>query len=254
MQTKFYVKTRGADKNAFGKCLQKAIEIAGLDSEIDCIVLYSYAKSNFCMLTEIFGESLIKRMFSFPVNMDPSPKPFLCATEKTYGNREYNNKDIVVCCHLNSQAVFKVDDYASAKYVIALSWTNDGLDEWINRWNAENICRKESAIESNSQTSRIAEIALQDMDISMFETKCLGHSDDIETCKTYIRAIHKYIPEFSPSELQNYLVVKLNWKNKDAVEVAELLQRLKEGRTFRGGEKTNLQVYYKRWKDKSLES
>ena len=79
----------------------------------------------------------------------------------------------------------------------------------------------------------------------------MGHPDDVETCKTYIRAIHKYLPEASPSEVQNILVVELNWKSKDAAEVGELLQRLKEGRRFVGGQKTNLKEYYNCWKEKN---
>lgn len=87
-------------------------------------------------------------------------------------------------------------------------------------------------------------------DFSLIFVHYIGNSDDIETCKTYIRVIHKYLPDASPSQVQNILVVELNWTSKDAAEVGELLQRLKDGGRFVGGQKTNLKEYYNRWKEK----
>jgi len=52
-------------------------------------------------------------------------------------------------------------------------------------------------------------------------------------------------------EVENTLVTELGWEHKNASKVGELLQRLKEGRTFRGGQKTYLKEYYNRWKEKS---
>ena len=55
-----------------------------------------------------------------------------------------------------------------------------------------------------------------------------------------------------PSDITDYLVTELGWENKNAAEVGELLQRLKEGRSFRGGQKTYLKEYYSRWKEKTV--
>lgn len=93
-------------------------------------------------------------------------------------------------------------------------------------------------------------IALKEMDIRMFESKDFHHPDDENTCKTYIRAIHKYMPEVTSSQIEDILVTELNWTSGNAAQVGELLDRLKNGRTFRGGANTGLAQYYKRWKEK----
>lgn len=67
---------------------------------------------------------------------------------------------------------------------------------------------------------------------------------------TYIRTIHKYLPEVSSSQIEDILVTELNWKNENAIQVGELLDRLNNGRPFRGGAKTGLAQYYKGWKEK----
>ena len=247
MNTKFYLKTLGADIDALSKCIDKAIDIAKKDKEIEKIVLLSYTQRNFATVMGLFGERLVKEMFSGPKRLLGCTKSICCATLKTYKN--YRAKDIVICCHMDSDAVFKVDDFVSAKYIIALSWTLDGLDKWIVRWNAENIDNNINTIIA-SKMSPIAEIALKEMDVRMLETKCMGHPDDTETCKTYIRAINKYIPEVTDDELVDYLVTELGWTNKNASEVGVLLKRLKDGGRFVGGAKTGLQEHYKRWKDK----
>ena len=256
MKTKYFADAYGANENALKACINKAIELAQLDHEIQRIVIYSYTKKNFMLVNKLFGVETVNRMFSHPVVFDGIRPSFVCATEITYKREcEYRDspKDVVICCHMDSKAVFKVDDFRTAKYIIALSWTLDGLDDWKNRWNAQNVLSEEEENgEEKATESSLLKIALDEMDARMFGTKTMGHPDDVETCKTYIRAIHKYLPDASPSQIQNILVVELNWKSKDAAEVGDLLQKLKEDRRFMGGQKNRLKEYYDNWKEKQL--
>ena len=80
----------------------------------------------------------------------------------------------------------------------------------------------------------------------------MAHPDDEESCKTYIRTIHKYLQGVTPSDIENYLVTELGWNNRESSEVGKLLQRLKDGRTFRGGQKTYLKEYYNHWKQQLI--
>ena len=252
MKNKYYADAYGADLNVLEACVKKAFEIADADDEIARVVLYSYTKNNFMQVSRVFGDDYVDEMFTRPLRFRECSKPIRCMTVITYKKEcEYRDspKDVVVCCHMDSRDVFKVDDYRTAKYIIALSWTLDGLDAWKKRWNAQNVLDEESEGLVTPHNS-ILMTALREMDIRMFKTKNLGHPNDAETCKTYIRAIHKYLPEVMPAELENCLVTELGWENRNATEAGGLLQRLKEGRTFRGGQKTYLKEYFTRWKAK----
>ena len=254
MKNKFYADAYGADLNALEACVKKAFEIADADDEIARVVLYSYTKNNFMQVSRVFGDDYVDETFTRPLRCSECSKPIRCMTAITYKKEcEFRDspKDVVVCCHMDSKDVFKVDDYRTAKYIIALSWNLNGLDAWKKRWNAQNVLEEETVEESMTRHNSVLMTALREMDVRMFQTKNLGHPDDAETCKTYIRAIHKYIPDVMPAELENCLVTELGWENKNASEVGGLLQRLKEGRTFRGGQKTYLKEYYTRWKAKS---
>lgn len=250
-KTKYYADANGADLNALAACIHKAFELANSDDEIERVVLYSYTKNNFMQVDKIFGADNVNQMFSRPMTFRECTKPIKCATEITYKKEcEYRHtpKDVVICCHMDSKAVFKVDDYLTAKYIIALSWTMEGLKEWKARWHAQNVLGAKAENEPKHEINPILAIALHEMDNRMFNTKSLAHPNDEETCKTYVRTIHKYLPEVTPSDIEDHLVKELGWDNRDASEVGKLLQRLKDGRTFRGGQKTYLKEFYNRWK------
>ena len=58
------------------------------------------------------------------------------------------------------------------------------------------------------------------------------------------------MPDVTSSQIEDILVTELNWRSDNAAQVGELLDWLKNGRTFRGGDKTGLVKYYKGWKEK----
>lgn len=250
-KTKYYADAYGPDTKALTACILKAFELADSDDEVERVVLYSYTKNNFMQVDKIFGADNVNQMFSHPMKFNKCTKPIKCATEITYKKEcEYRNtpKDVVICCHMDSKAVFKVDDYKTAKYIIALSWNMEGLNEWKTRWHAQNVLGSIADNEPKHEINPILAIALREMNNRMFNTKSLAHPNDEETCKTYVRTIHKYLPEVTPSDIEDYLVTELGWDNQDSSEVGKLLQRLKDGRTFRGGQKTYLKEYYNHWK------
>ncbi len=250
-KTKYYADAYGPDINALVACVRKAFELADSDDEVERVVLYSYTKNNFMQVDKIFGADNVNQMFSRPMKFNECSKPIKCATEITYKKEcEYRNtpKDVVICCHMDSKAVFKVDDYMTVKYVIALSWTMEGLKEWKTRWYAQNVLESNADEDSKREINPILQIALHEMDNRMFNSKSLVDPNDEETCKSYVRTIHKYLPEVTPSDIEDYLVTELGWDNRESSEVGKLLQRLKDGRTFRGGQKTYLKECYNHWK------
>ena len=251
MYNRYYANVQGPDPKAIMACLKKANEICAEDTDVDRIVLYSYAKTNFNTVAQIFGNS-VDRMFSQPLRFKGIAKPVQCLTERTY-NDWTQQPSIVICCHMDSKAVQKIDDFSSAKYVMAVSWLKDELSGWVNRWNAECVYGDEvKSVSGGADSLALLRIALKEMDIRMFESKDFHHPDDENACKTYIRTIHKYMPEVTSSQIEDILVTELNWKNENAVLVGELLDRLKNGRTFRGGDKTGLVQYFKGWKQKLM--
>lgn len=248
MNNRYYANVLGADQRAILACLKKANEICAKDTDVNRIVFYSYTKNNFDTVARIFGPENVNRMFAQPLRFEGIGKPVQCLTERTY-NDWSQETSVVICCHMDSKAAQKVDDFRSAKYIIAVSWLKDGVAEWVKRWNAEYLYGdKIQDMKNEDDNQALLRIALKKMDIRMFGSKDFHHPDDENTCKTFIRTIHKYMPEVTSSQIENILVTELNWTSGNAAQVGELLDRLKSGRTFRGGDKTGLVQYFKDWK------
>ena len=248
MNNRYYANVLGADQKAILACLKKANEICAKDTDVNRIVFYSYTKNNFDTVARIFGPENVNRMFAQPLRFEGIGKPVQCLTERTY-NDWSQETSVVICCHMDSKAAQKVDDFRSAKYIIAVSWLKDGVAEWVKRWNAEYLYGDEiQNMKNEDDNQALLRIALKKMDIRMFGSKDFHHPDDENTCKTFIRTIHKYMPEVTSSQIEDILVTELNWTSGNAAQVGELLDRLKSGRTFRGGDKTGLVQYFKDWK------
>ena len=66
--------------------------------------------------------------------------------------------------------------------------------------------------------------------------------------------IYKYESELNAHSVVSYLFAELGWTSSHANDVGKLITTLNEGRYYKGGEKTGLQVYYKRWKEQAKKS
>jgi hypothetical protein len=248
---KFYIETSGGHVEEIEKAFLYAVNLAKADKEVRRIIFYSFTKSNF-MQVNMYFKNLIGRCLTadgFKISgMDVLVK---CETRITY-NKQYSNDktDVVIACHMSSKDIYALDDDAKTKYIVAIPWMEHDVDEWVRRWNAIEISGENKEKPVEKVINPLLPVALYEMDVNMFETKSLSHQSDEETCKTYIRVIHKHLPDISPEDIENYLVRELSWTAENAHKVGELLGRLKAQRTFQGGAKTGLQDYYKRWKNK----
>lgn len=117
-KTRYYADAYDPATKALAECIRKAFELTDSDDEVERVVLYSYTKNNFMQVDKIFGADNVTQIFSCPMKFNECTKPIKCATEITYKKEcEYRNtpKDVVICCHMDSKAVFKVDDYMDSQ-------------------------------------------------------------------------------------------------------------------------------------------
>ena len=183
MNNRYYANIQGTVAEAIVACLKEANEICAKDAEVKSIVLYSYTKSNFNTVAQIFGAENVNKMFTQPLRFEGIAKPVQCLTEHTY--KDWSQQpSIVICCHMDSKAVQKIDDYHSAKYILAVSWLKDELEGWAKRWDAECIYGDEIKYKNATDGNlALLRIALEEMDIRMFGSKDFHHLDDENTCK-----------------------------------------------------------------------
>lgn len=248
MDTKYYFDTEGNDDAAYQKAMQFACELAISDSEISRIILLIHTKHNTGWFQRLFGEEIVNKMFS-GYKFSDCPATVKFETKITYRHSQYGNRShVVICCGLDSEDIFKIDDYYSVKYIIAIPWLKKLTDKWIKTWNAKEISGKKGIDSSYPEPSPIVKHALKELSGIINMSTGISHWMDNDRAKTYIRSLHKYEQELNSDAVRSYLVRDLHWDTQDAEDVVKLIDTLNKGKYFQGGEKKGLQNYYKRWK------
>ena len=198
---KFYIKTSGGHMDDIEKAFHRAVDIAKGDKEVQRIIFYSYTKNNFMQVDTYFENIMGYCLPPNGVKIRGMNVLVKCETKITYKKQYSNDKnDVVIACHMSSKDIYVLDDDAKTKYVIAIPWTEHDVDEWVKRWNAIEISEENKEKPIEEVIEPLLPIALYEMDVRMFETKSFSHLSDEETCKTYIRVIHKYLPDISPED------------------------------------------------------
>ncbi|WP_299758674.1 hypothetical protein [uncultured Pontibacter sp.] len=174
---------------------------------------------------------------------------FKIETLRTYSGG-YTPEEAVITLGLDSEEVLKIDGYRSIRAIIAIPWSQEGLAKWVQTWSPIELRGNQQTEASHPEPSCVVKVAMESLTATINRTTGINHPSDEERAKTYIKALHKYEPKLNADEIGSYLVGKLGWKAQHAKDVEKLINTLNEGRFFRGGQKTGLQLHYKKWKEK----
>ena len=247
MNTKFYLDTEANDDASYQFAMNFACSLLKKDLSIKKIVLFVHSKRTTLWFERLFGKDIVKKMFN-GFNFNDCPVPFKIETVTTFKKSQHiNDNDIVICCGLDSEYIFKIDDYSSVKYIIAIPWLKKRTEKWVKTWNAIEILNKNGTQEIFPDPTPIVKVAMQELTNSINLSTGISHHADNEKAKTYIRALHKYEDGLKPDIVGAYLIRELKWEPEHAKEIEKLIDTLNSGKYFIGGEKKGLQDYYKSW-------
>lgn len=252
MNTKYWVdiKEDGYNKEAYARAMVFANKLAEQDNDVKRIVCYIHTKQNVGYFEPFFDNTTVNKMFDGNVRLNGFAVPMTIETKITYDKCKYSssNEDVVVAFGMDLKDLEVIDDYYCVKYIIAVPWLKDKTMPWIERWNAEEItgAKRDSG---KTGVSEIVKVAMKELSSIINMSTGISHPSDNDRAKTYIRALYKYESELNAHSVVSYLVAELGWTSSHANDVGKLITTLNEGRYYKGGEKTGLQVYYKRWKE-----
>lgn len=226
------------------KALQKALEICDKENDIDDIILLIHTKNNTGYIERIFDTRNVKKLFS-GVKIDPKYPPIRIETVRTFTDL-YHSKIVLVCFGLRSEEIYKYEDFESVVGIVAHQWVELDVKNWAKTYGAIDIDTNEE-IEKTEKPDLLVQNAFKDLTSSINMSTGIVHSDDNERCKTYIRALKKYNYEMNSQQVFSYLTSELNWDSDDANDVIKLIDKINSGGYFKGGAKTGLKSYIKRW-------
>jgi len=249
MTKRFYINTSGNDDEAYRFAIEFACKLANNESNIQKIILYIANKQSTGWFERIYNKETVKKLFN-GIKFENCPAIFKFETIKTI-KKIYSDvaSTIVISCGMNSNELFEIDEFQNINYIIAIPWLFEATEKWIRTWHAINLENKK-ADKTYPEPNCIIKTALKELTDSINITTGIQHSLDEHRAKTYLRALHKYEEALEPEIISAYLIRELNWTPDHAFEVEKLINMLNSGKHFKGGEKNDLQYYYKNWQEK----
>lgn len=244
---RFFIGTQGNDDEAYREAMSFACQLANEDPEIKRVVLLTHTKQNIGWLERLFGDATVKKLFTGLKFKDCKPT-FKIETLRTY-NKKYSPEEVVITMGLDSDEVLKIDSNHSIKAIIAIPWLKDGIQKWVQTWNPKELRGNQNTVASYPEPSCIVKKAMESLTGTINRTTGINNPMDEERAKTYVKALHKYEPKLNADVVGSYLVSKLGWDTHHAKDVEKLINTLNSGKYFKGGQKTGLQLHYKRWKE-----
>lgn len=248
----YYFDTYGNDDESYDIALNFAAKLVKESKEISKIIFLVASKDTTGWLERLFGSQTVKKMFAGVTFSGINVK---IETIRTYKNNYANPSDVIICCGLNSEEIFKIQDYRQVDTIIAIPWLKENTESWIKTANAKKINIDLTVDVSNKaevypQPSDIVKNAFIELTKLINTSTGINHPSDNARAKTYVKALYKYEPELNSDVVCSYLINTLGWQVRHADEIRKLIDTLNSGKYFKGGEKIGLQIHYKRWKTK----
>jgi hypothetical protein len=242
-KTKIYIDTEGNDDQAYVEAMVKASEIATSDNTIQRVVLLVNTKKNTGWFERTLGIQQVRRLFTAAQYIDGLKPLFKLETKITYKDL-HSNSDIVLTCGWDAQEVAHIDDYTSAKYIIAIPWSKGALSNWTKTWGATEL--RSGTIDVYPEPSCIVKIAMRKLTSSVNMSTALSHLSDVNLAKTYLTALYRNGQELIPEIISAYMITNLAWDTSQVKQITTLVESLKAGKQFKEADR-NLDYYYNQW-------
>jgi len=144
---RYYIKTEIGDGDSYYDSYQFAMDyaagIAECDTGIERIILYIHYKQNTSLLENCFDSIEINKLRKKGLKIAGCPVLFKIETPNSYDDEIFAKpSDIVICCAMDSDDIFNIDDFNKVKYIIAVPFKLDAIKEWIDRWEPKEISNK----------------------------------------------------------------------------------------------------------------
>ncbi|WP_394674601.1 hypothetical protein [uncultured Chryseobacterium sp.] len=253
MANKYYFfDTQGNDDESYDRALNFAVKLVKGDPALNKIIFLVPTKNNIGWLDRLYGEQTVKKMFNGASYAGVNVK---IETIRTYGKNYSNPSEVVICCGLNSEEIFKAQDYRQVDTLIAIPWVKENTESWIKTTKAAKI-NDDLTVENEKNTnihpepSEIVKNAFKELWGSINKATGITHPIDNAKAKTYVRALYKYEPQLNADIVCSYLIRELGWQARHADDIRKLIDTLNNDKFYQGGERTGLQNHYKRWKNK----
>lgn len=248
MKKRFYIDTQANDDKAYLEALRHAIHLANEDEEITRIILLIGQKGNHGWFERTLGSDTVKNLYKGTKFQD-CRVPIKFETIRTYSDQYEGQKDIVFVCGLDSEQLFNVDDYYCVDTIITIPWVKEYTIPWLSTWPVTDILTGDTTNDLIVEPSCIVKEAMKNLTHVINMSTGIQNSSDNNFAKTILLSLHEKGEALNPIAIRSYLLRELNWLNKYASDLIDIIHKLNNGNRFQGGirKKSTLKRFYDQW-------
>lgn len=240
---RYFIQTQGPNDAAFAALIQRAIEIENRLGGIERIVFVAHGLNNSGWLERQYGRDGVTKLKKGA----QLPGSNITARFESLKNYDTVENEILITMGLRSDEILLLDDNPGIAAILALPWAPDDVDKWSRICEAINI-ETGAIADPYNDPDCIVKRALIDLTESINMATGLHHSSDDDLAKTYLRTLLKYEYPLPELDIEACLINDLDWRKEYADQLLAIINKINNGRSFQGGDKTNLKYHIDRWR------
>jgi hypothetical protein len=139
----------------------------------------------------------------------------------------------MVAFYPDSKFLDEIDSIPNISAMLVVPWLFKEVEPWIRAWNASELGQPPTTPKSALLQSKIVEQALKGLTSTVNLSTGISHPSDRDAAIQMFEILKAAGEPFSPDEIKAWLVGKGGWKATDAQEVADIAQKVIEGRRLK---------------------
>jgi hypothetical protein len=240
---RFYTSGHGTDDRAMKRIIDAALEIEK-DTGLSRIVFIANGLTNTGWLERQYGREGVKKLIA-GAKLPNSNLTAKFESLKTYRSKE---NELVITLGLRSDDLLLIEDNYNITAIIGFPWLPNDIEKWTKITNA--ICiENHSAATPYPKPDCIVRVALEHLSQTINMSTGITHPMDNNLAKTYLRSLAKFGYDLNAINIEAYLFNELGWEKENLDEFIDIINKINDGKSFQGGDKTGLKDNINRWKE-----
>jgi len=242
----FFIQSEGPSSDSVKKALKWLIKYP---SEKGFIAVMGHAILK-GVISDVLGESAIKTLIK-KGRLFLSEKEILLVTERK--PVDVGGGLPMVVFFPTSQFLDKMDSIPNLSAMLVVPWRMKEIELWIKARNATELGKQKPHREPLIR-NKVVEQALKDLTLLVNVSTGIAHPSDRNRAIQTFEILRNAGEEFTPEEIKAWLIAKGGWKAVHAQEVAELAQKVLQGKKLRKGPPVWRKDILKIWRKKAKET
>ena len=240
----FFIKTEGPDQQAVKQAFQWLVTKA---RERAFLAVMSYGNLR-GVISDVLGDRTVKTLIKEGRLRVGGIEISLVTQRKTI----YNGQGVpLVVFYPTTKFLDQMDSIPNVSAMLVVPWRIEAVEPWIRTWGAIELGTQESVEEPELVKNKVVVEALKSLTAVVNVSTGITHPSDREAAVQLFTILRDAGELFNPEDVKAWLIRYGGWKAPQAQEVAELAQKILDGRRLRKGRRAWRENILEIWREEA---